>query len=731
MYWYQVIFLSLIACSSSNQIYREIILLSINGTVVQSTTIIKETPYFDTLSTDSEVFPMEVSLLGLNRYVFNVVASNSRNEKQQLSKFSVESPITEDAIQRQIYLYCRMYELTSQTCNLFKEHVMKCLKKDDQIIFHSELQRRENCPAAAKPFSTSAFNPGPQPSCRRNGLKIAIVHLATENAHWSASHVQATNLFYARRHGYDFISHSCPTHTDKIHMWDPNDQIRANWAKPSIILEYLQKYHYVVFLDSDSQINDPSRTVEEMVGLHMDENFSIILPNNCLGEDAPDRSNGHVAMKCWTDGVNIGVIVAKSNSATVQIMKEWEEAVYGDCSHLAAPQYEGDWGCNDQGCLDLLYSERPHFKKHINKLGDHDTYFFSGGARDGWILQYFTSSKNRARIGFEVQKRAISVMTQKSFEYLEQRQPYSWVKVSKPVFGGLDRSLGKIFDVCVLFRTVKLPPTEMKPTFCMYFSWTSLNSIGLTFSYDGMTWGDPAVALYGQNDGIGNDWQSIVNRPHVLYHNSIYHMWYSAQDIENSVSTIGYATSPDGLKWERHIVGPVLAPTQPWEHTTIMCSHVLFDAHKSLYRMWYSAGHQYEPLAIGHAVSCDGIHWNRTQDLPIFTSDRMLEWEQDRVTCPTVVYNGEYYYMFYIGFANIDDAAIGIARSRDGVSNWERHPHNPILKPSAGSWDRDAVYKPYPVFDGSRWWLWYNGRHGIMEQIGLAILFEHDLFKTT
>ena len=149
---------------------------------MQSTTIIKETPYFDTLSTDSEVFPMEVILLGLNRYVFNVVASNSRNEKQQLSNFSVESPITEDAIQRQIYLYCRMYELTSQTCNLFKDHVMNCLKKDDQIIFHSELQRRENCPAAAKPFSTSAFNPGPQPSCRRNGLKIAIVHLDRECA---------------------------------------------------------------------------------------------------------------------------------------------------------------------------------------------------------------------------------------------------------------------------------------------------------------------------------------------------------------------------------------------------------------------------------------------------------------------------------------------------------------------------------------------------------------------
>eukprot|EP01036_Dinobryon_divergens_P024369 gene24369-32814_t len=584
---------------------------------------------------------------------------------------------------------------------------------------------------AATPFSTSKFNPGPQPSCRRNGLKIAIVHLATENAHWSASHVQATNLFYARRHGYDFISHSCPTYTDQIHMWDPNDQIRANWAKPSIILEHLQKYHYVVLLDSDSQINDPSRTVEEMVGLYLDEDFSIILPNNCVGVGEPDKSNGHVDIQCWGEGVNIGVIVAKSNSATVQIMKEWEQAAYGACNHFAAPQWEGTWGCNDQYCLDQLIYKRPHFQKHINVLGNQDTYFFSGGARDAWIVQYFTSSGNRASIGFDVQKRTLNLLTQRTFEYAEHStEPQSWIKVSKPVFGGQDRNIGKVFDVCVLLRTIKVPPSEERPTFSMFFSWTSLNSIGLTVSNNGMTWSDPIVALYGRNDGTGNDWQSIINRPHVLYHNSTYHMWYSAQDMSNSVSTIGYATSPNGIEWERPVAGPVFTPTQPWEHSTIMCSHVLFDEHKSLYRMWYSAGRQYAHMAIGHAVSYDGIHWNRTQDVPIFSSNPVLEWEQDRVTCPTVVYNGEYYYMFYIGFTNIGDAAIGIAKSRDGLSNWERHPENPIIKPTAGSWDNDAVYKPYPVFDGSRWWLWYNGRHGVMEQIGLAVLLEHDLFKT-
>ena len=40
---------------------------------------------------------------------------------------------------------------------------------------------------------------------------------------------------------------------------------------------------------------------------------------------------------------------------------------------------------------------------------------------------------------------------------------------------------------------------------------------------------------------------------------------------------------------------------------------------------------------------------------------------------------------------------------------------------SADRWDADAVYKPFAIFDGKRWLLWYNGRRGGVEQIGAAI----------
>ena len=39
----------------------------------------------------------------------------------------------------------------------------------------------------------------------------------------------------------------------------------------------------------------------------------------------------------------------------------------------------------------------------------------------------------------------------------------------------------------------------------------------------------------------------------------------------------------------------------------------------------------------------------------------------------------------------------------------------------------DSHCKPFAIFVGQRWLLWYNGRHGDLEQIGLAIHKGEDL----
>lgn len=55
-------------------------------------------------------------------------------------------------------------------------------------------------------------------------------------------------------------------------------------------------------------------------------------------------------------------------------------------------------------------------------------------------------------------------------------------------------------------------------------------------------------------------WEALnVFNPGVIYHNGLFHMFYRAQGYDY-VSTIGYAVSVDGLKWNR-LTEPVFTPT--------------------------------------------------------------------------------------------------------------------------------------------------------------------------
>jgi predicted GH43/DUF377 family glycosyl hydrolase len=160
-----------------------------------------------------------------------------------------------------------------------------------------------------------------------------------------------------------------------------------------------------------------------------------------------------------------------------------------------------------------------------------------------------------------------------------------------------------------------------------------------------------------------------------------------------------------------------------------MCPDVMWETVGKVFCMWYSGGEQYEPDAIGFATSADGNMWRKREANPVFKADPTNTWEQHKVTACQVVRREDWYYMFYIGFFDLHKAQIGIARSRDGLTNWQRHPGNPIISPTKDGWDHDACYKPYAIFDEARqrWMLWYNGRKGDVEQIGLATHEGEDL----
>ncbi|HEX3997601.1 MAG TPA: hypothetical protein VHX65_03515 [Pirellulales bacterium] len=258
----------------------------------------------------------------------------------------------------------------------------------------------------------------------------------------------------------------------------------------------------------------------------------------------------------------------------------------------------------------------------------------------------------------------------------------------------------------------------------MWLSWRPKQSIAIVESKDSFHWDGPPRTVLPPRKETG--WEVEVNRPVVIRRDDGYHMWYTGQ--AGGHSAIGYATSRDGTLWRRMSDRPVLSADQPWEKVAVMCPDVIWDAQAKLLRMWYSGGEQYEPDAIGYATSPDGLNWTKNKSNPIFRPDPRAAWEHHKVTAVHVVRRGDEYLMFYIGFRDTAHAQIGVARSKDGITNWQRNPANPIIRAAGGdSWDADACYKPYAIFDGKRWLLWYNGRRGSIEQIGVATHEGEDL----
>ena len=287
----------------------------------------------------------------------------------------------------------------------------------------------------------------------------------------------------------------------------------------------------------------------------------------------------------------------------------------------------------------------------------------------------------------------------------------TWKKYhANPILGGPE--LGTCFDVHV---------RRIETGYRMYFSWRPKKSIACVEGPDGIHWSAPELILSPWPE---SGWEDEVNRNCVVYHDGIWHMWYTGQARDLRYSWIGYARSRDGKQFERVSSEPVMIPEQPWERESVMNPFVCRDEERQLFRMWYAAGETSEPNAIGYAESSDGVNWKKCRCNPIFTAGHE-PYEKNRVGGCEVLKNPDgTWTMFYIGYETIHTASICAATSPDGLTRWERFPNNPLVSPSPGEWDGEACYKPSVLFDpeANRWMLWYNGRQGQNEYIGLAML---------
>lgn len=124
-------------------------------------------------------------------------------------------------------------------------------------------------------------------------------------------------------------------------------------------------------------------------------------------------------------------------------------------------------------------------------------------------------------------------------------------------------------------------------------------------------------------------------------------------------------------------------------------------------------------LWLSNALS--GVKNERYANNPILEKSNE-KYDQCKVGGCDILKENDRYYMFYIGYQNVDTARVCMAESNDGIHNWVRSMDNPVISPEKKSWDADAVYKPTVVLNKqkNKLLMWYNGRKQNCERIGLA-----------
>lgn len=226
-------------------------------------------------------------------------------------------------------------------------------------------------------------------------------------------------------------------------------------------------------------------------------------------------------------------------------------------------------------------------------------------------------------------------------------------------------------------------------------------------------------------------WEAAVCQPYVIKKDGGYHLFYTGKHFDllqekYDRSVIAHAVSRNGQNWKPRNT-PVLEGDQLWEKDMTSYPCVMWDNEEQLFKMWYSGGDIEKPSAIGYAVSRDGDHWEKPFRGPVFEKDGTTL-EKERAGACHVIKEDGWYYMFYTAWQDEYKSRICAARSRDGVTCWERHPANPLVTwGQFGAWDVESVCRPFVLHEQGRWLCYYTGSARGQNRIGVLLRDGEDL----
>ena len=196
-----------------------------------------------------------------------------------------------------------------------------------------------------------------------------------------------------------------------------------------------------------------------------------------------------------------------------------------------------------------------------------------------------------------------------------------------------------------------------------------------------------------------NTWdKEIRERGFILYEEGLYKMWYTGYNPDMAREKfLGYATSTDGIHWERYSENPVFS--EKWTEDVFVFKN------EGNYFM-YAEGDNDVPHLL---TSADGIGWEEQGDLTILTT------KGDTVPAPygtpAVWIEDGQWHLFY----ERNDSAIWLAKSDDKLT-WTNVQDEPVLPLGPDGYDLHAVAANQIVKYNGRYFMYYHANSDIKWQ---------------
>lgn len=178
---------------------------------------------------------------------------------------------------------------------------------------------------------------------------------------------------------------------------------------------------------------------------------------------------------------------------------------------------------------------------------------------------------------------------------------------------------------------------------------------------------------------------------------------------------ICHAVSTDGLNFERNQSNPIFRPVGSWSSGRAIDAEA-FPMGDRLLLYFATRDPAGKIQKLGVASAPLGSDYSRDQWRQACIGSILapeLDWEKNCIEAPTVIRRGQTLFMFYAGAYNNEPQQIGVAVSNDGLC-WRRISEKPFLASGQpGSWNESESGHPGVFADPKtgRTWLFFQGNN--------------------